>query len=221
MRSFVLLAALALACTPDTGDTDASTTDASTTVTPTATSVTTDADTSTGDASTTEPTTTGSTSGDNTTGEAAWCHGWDGADGEPHLELYNDTVLLADGGTLALECGGQGLFMFGLYPEFGGFTPASDNIGFDLVVDVEGHNSNPDGHFYSTVDAGYYVGCEDLIGGLFGVVPVFPPDNDDPLLLDGLPATLHVVMHSGADSVTLDMNVTLSVQPADDFAFCG
>ena len=31
---------------------------------------------------------------------------------------------------MPLECGGQGLFMFGLYGKFGGFTPTSDIVNF-------------------------------------------------------------------------------------------
>lgn len=175
------------------------------------------AETSTTDA-TGEPTTTT----DTTTGQAGFCHGWQTAAGAPFLELYGlDDAPLVDGGTLTLECGPQGLFMFGLYPKFGGFTPADDQIQFDLVVDVAGQNTNPDGHFFSTVDLGYYVGCEDLIGGVFGVVPVIPPDNADVPALDGLAADLHVTMKTPAGDVTLDFKQTLSAVKNDSWRFCG
>ncbi len=170
----------------------------------------------TSDATTGDPTTGG------TTGEAAYCHGWDGAAGPAHLELHNGDVLLADGGVLNLECGGQGLYMFGLYPTFGGFLPTNDNVTFELTVDVPGHNTNPDGHFYSNVSVIYYVGCEDLIGGVFGVVPILPPDNDDPLTLGGLTADVEVRLHAGDEVVTVKFTATLAVDPNDpSFMFCG
>ena len=180
-------------------------------------------DTSTGDAGTTDATTsptTGATS-EGTTGDLAYCYGWGGPDGEPHLELQNNGVPVVEGGELTLECGGQGLFMFGLYPTFGGFTPASDSLIFDVLVDVPGHNTAPGGHFYSS-SYSYYIGCEDLIGGTFGVVPILPPDSDDPLTLDGLPATVKVILQTGDVPVTLDFAVTLAVDANDSsFEFCG
>ncbi len=197
-----------------TSTTDEVTTTASTTTTDTST--TTEAPTTTTEATTTPATT------DTTTGEAAFCHGWDGPDGPPHLELRNNGILLAEAGTLTLECGGQGLFMFGLYPTFGGFIPEGDGITFAVTVDVDGHNTDPSGHFFSTEDYVYYVGCEDLIGGVFGVVPVLPPDNEDPLTLDGLPATVKVTLNIPGDPLTLEFAVTLAVDPSDpSFGFCG
>ena len=130
--------------------------------------------------------------------------------------------MLADGGTLPLECGGQGIFMFGLYAEFGGFLPTSDIIDFAVVVDVEGFNDNPEGHFYSADPIGYYVGCEPISGGPTGVVPIFTLDNlDDLTALDGKPADIHVVMHTDEGDVTVDFSVVLLVQKDDSWAFCG
>ncbi len=219
----VPLLSLALACTaggggPSGGSEDAGTAGPASSGDETGTT----ASTSTGDPTdaTGEPTTASAT--DATTGEAAFCHGWQTGAGEPYLELYGlDDAPLVDGGTLALECGPQGLFMFGLYPKFGGFTPAGDQIAFDIVVDVAGQNTNPDGHFFSTVDLGYYVGCEDLIGGVFGVVPVIPPDNADVPALDGLAADLHVTMKTPAGDVTLDFKQTLSAAKSDSWTSCG
>ena len=177
---------------------------------------------STSDPGPTTAATTSLTTTDATTGEPGFCHGWQTADGAPYLELYGlDGAQLVEGGTLSLECGPQGSFMFGLYPKFGGFTPASDQISFDIVVDVDGQNTNPEGHFYSTTAAGYYVGCEDLIGGVFGVVPVIPPDNADVLALDGLAADVHVVMHTPAGDVVVDLGQTLAAIKRDTWEFCG
>ena len=169
--------------------------------------------------STTEPT----TGDDSTTGGPAYCDGWQTDAGDPYLTLHNkEAVVLADGGTLPLECGGQGIFMFGLYAEFGGFLPTSDIIDFAVVVDVEGFNDNPEGHFYSADPIGYYVGCEPISGGPTGVVPIFPLDNlDDLTALDGKPADIHVVMHTDEGDVTVDFSVVLSVQKDDSWAFCG
>jgi hypothetical protein len=130
---------------------------------------------------------------------------------------------LADGATLPLECGGQGIFMFAMYAEFGGFMPTSDIVDFAVEVDVEGFNSNPEGHFYSATPVGYWVGCEQVDGGPpTGFVPIFPLDNlDDLTVLDGKPADIHVVMHTDEGAVTLDFSVVLSVQKDDSWGFCG
>lgn len=231
----VLLASLLLACGDSSGGTETKGTDASSTgsaastdgaSTSSASEVT--ASSSTDASSTAVPTsgdtgttTTGDTAS-STTGEPAWCYGWESAEGAPYLELHGrDAMPLVDGGQIQLECGGQGLFMFGLYPTFGGFTPPGDQITFDVVVDVEGHNTNPEGHFYSVTESGYYVGCEPIIGGVLGVVPVIPPDNEDVLTLDGLPADFHVVLHTGAGDVVVDLTMTLVAKDDGSWGFCG
>lgn len=205
-----------------TGDTDASTTAASTTAASTTASETGSAtDAPTTDAPTTNAPTTGDDSG--TTGGAAFCNGWDGDDGELELVLRDkDGNTLADGSTLPLECGAQGLFMFGLYPTFGGFTPASDSVDFKLVVDVEGFNSNPEGHFYSADPLGYYVSCDPILGGVLGVLPVFPLDNlADLTALDGKPAHVQVSMTTGGAPVVVELDLTLAVVPDASWGFCG
>ena len=156
------------------------------------------------------PTTTASSTG--SAGE--FCGGWQGAAGEPDLVLADkDGNPLTAGSTLPLECGGQGLFMFGLYPSFGGFTPAAD---------VDGYNTNPDGHFFSADPSSYYVGCEPLDGGVSGVVPIFPLDSLTDLgVLDGLPAALHVVLHTPDGDLVRDLAVTLSVVEDNTWSFCG
>jgi len=224
----VLLASLLLlACGDGTSGTDPGSTGASTggsttadATTTTGTGTATTAPT-TGDASSTADTADGST-GDATTGEPAWCHGWETAAGAPYLSLYGiDAAPLVDGGQIQLECGGQGSFMFGLYPNFGGFTPPGDQISFDVVVDVEGHNTNPEGHFYSATGFGYYVGCDPILGGVLGVVPVIPPDNEDLLALDGLPADFHVVLHTPNGMVVVDLALTLKATDDGSWGFCG
>ena len=172
--------------------------------------------TSSGEPTTGEPTTGELTTGEPTgtsassTGGEAYC-GFDEGAMSPFLEL---TVLgggaLTDGATWPLECGGQGLWMFGLYPLVGGWDPMATNITFTLSVDVEGYNINPEGHFFSGQD-GYYIGCEILDGGVTGVVPVLPPDGiADLSVLDGLPATVHVELDGGGTPLTVDAAVTLS-----------
>ena len=72
------------------------------------------------------------------------------------------TVLpLVDGGALQLQCGGQGVFMFEVYPVFGGFTPTDDYVEFQVVLDIDGHNEGPTGHFYGESTHNILVGCID------------------------------------------------------------
>lgn len=202
----------ALACTPGPATTTDQPTSSSTTdATATDATTTSDAPTTT-EATTTTSETTGEPTSSSTTGApAGYCWGLDDDAPAPFLELYDfDENLLAEGVTLSLECGSQGLWMFGLYPRFGGYDPMSDSVSFSVTVDVEGYNINPAGHFFSG-DVGYYVGCEDLIGGVFGVVPVLPPDElADPGVLDGLTATVHVELATGAETLTFDATMPLS-----------
>ncbi|MCB9703494.1 MAG: hypothetical protein H6711_16495 [Myxococcales bacterium] len=170
---------------------------------------------------------TSSTSGDatgtgSTSGGAEYCAGWEDAPAPAFLALDNLMMEpLVPGATLPLECGGQGLFMFGLYPRFGGFTPASEFLDFSVVVDVEGFNDNPEGHFFSG-PVSYYLGCEPILGGVGGVLPVIPWDEiPDLTALDGEPAQVHVVMHAPGGDVTVDVEVVLSAVKDDGWAFCG
>lgn len=241
-RPSPLLLLLPLACGPantgdtgDTSDTDTTTTPASSSTTEPATTApttgepaTTDSSTSPTSSTTTTTTTTDSTTTPGTettatTGELEFCQGWQGPQGAPFLDLYDkNNTLLQDGGVLPIECGGQGLFMFGLYPEFGGFIPPGDILDVDLVVDVEGFNNNPEGHFYSAHPVGYYVACDDIIGGVYGVIPIFPLDNlDDLTALDGKPAQVHVILPTGDEPLAVDLDVTLSVVKDDTWGFCG
>lgn len=200
------------------GSSDTTAASESATGTSTATDATAGTTTATTNATTDAPTTAASTG---SAGE--FCGGWQGAAGEPDLVLADkDGDPLTAGSTLPLECGGQGLFMFGLYPSFGGFTPAADHLDFTLAVDVDGYNTNPDGHFFSADPSSYYVGCEPLDGGVSGVVPIFPLDSLTDLgVLDGLPAALHVVLHTPDGDLVRDLAVTLSVVEDNTWSFCG
>jgi hypothetical protein len=179
--------------------------------------------TTTGDTTTTSDTTTTTTTTDTTdTTGADYCAGWQDAPPPAYLELRSVTdEPLQPGSTLPLECGPQGLFMFGLYPSFGGFTPTSDALEFTITVDVEGFNDNPAGHFFSG-PVGYYIGCDPVIGGVVGVLPVIPWDEITDLTeLDGKPAQIQVVMHAPSGDVTLDFAVVLAAVPSDAWGFCG
>ena len=159
----------------------------------------------TGEPTTGAPTGTGSSS----SGGEGYCDFNEGAQ-VPFLKLNSVKGPLDEGATWPLECGGQGLWMFGIYPVVGGWDPMSMNITFSVVVDVEGFNTNPAGHFFSG-PVGYYIGCEDLIGGVTGVVPVLPPDDlVDLAALDGLPATVHVEIDGGGTALVVDTTVILS-----------
>jgi hypothetical protein len=189
--------------------------DASTGATSGTTGATTNATTNaTTDGETTQSTTTQSTttqSTDPTTGgPVGYCHGFMVDASEKFLEMH---VLggepLVDGATWPLECGGQGSWMFGLYPGFGGWDPGGEFVNFTIVVDVEGFNDNPDGHFFSQ-EVGYYIGCEGVLGGVVGVAPVIPPDTlPDLAALDGKPATVTVSIPADGETLMISADVTL------------
>lgn len=172
--------------------------------------------------------TTGSVSAGVTTGPATgtatgatsepavnYCHGFQASAEEPFLSMYIlGGEMLEDGVHWPIECGGQGLWMFGLYPALGGWDPMNEGLTFTVEVDVEGHNNNPAGHFFSG-EVGYYIGCEDVLGGVLGVAPVFPPDDlADLAVLDGLPAQVRVTLVAGDQELMVEAAVTLSA-PSD------
>ena len=226
LRPRLSLILLFLACGPD-GDSADTTAASSGTTTAATADVSTGAPTSSAGTTTAQPSTSttvdASTAGTASTGDPAFCQGWETPDGAPYLVLHDRLgAELKNGGILPLECGAQGVFMFGLYPTFGGFVPPGDILDFQLVVDVEGFNNNPEGHFYSANPVGYYVSCDPVLGGVLGVLPVFPLDNLANLMdLDGKPAKVHVIMPTGDEPVAVDLDLTLSVVPGDDWMFCG
>ncbi|MEZ4448942.1 MAG: hypothetical protein R3B09_05620 [Nannocystaceae bacterium] len=201
----------AATATDSTDSTTASTTDASSTATTTATTTSTTAESTTS--------TTGvelcnfGTTGDSMGSEQPW------------IELYNKGVRLADAGVLNLECGFQGSFMFEVVPYFGSFTPADEYVYFNLWLDVDGHNENPDGHFYSNSSAPILVGCGEETGYDGGFANTFQmllfDLVTDLAALDGLPAHLHVDFVGDGVPVVVDLDLTLSVTPTDEWQFCG
>lgn len=162
----------------------------------------------TGEAPTTSGATTGAPFGE-------YCQGFDAAAPARFLELFDfQGEPLGEGATFPLECGGQGAWMFGLYPKLGGWDPQADVVTFTLTVDVDGFNSNPAGHFFSG-EVAYYIGCDPVIGGVIGVAPVLPPDDlADLAALDGLPASVRVEVDAGGEALVFDAGMTLSAPAA-------
>ena len=166
---------------------------------------------------TTSPPDTSSTTASDTTGsEAEWCNGWDETAARPFLQLYADSqqqTQLADGATWDITCGGQGSWMFPLYPALGGFVPAGGMVTFAVEIDVEGF-PGPTGPFYAgpmyLYDVECFSGADDSIGGFsHDCIAVLPPDDllADLSVLDGAIASVHVdLMDSGGTTVaTVDL----------------
>jgi hypothetical protein len=138
----------------------------------------------------------------------------------PWFELRNFDVVVADGTTLVLECGGQGSLMFYLRSTQGGFVPEGETAYYSVTLDVPGFDDlSPTGHFFQDPNAGVDVGCAaaDEFEGGFSLdgVAVIPPDALlDPTMVDGLPGMLHVELQvPGGTPVVLDAAVTLEVAP--------
>jgi hypothetical protein len=168
----------------------------------------------------TGPATTDPTEADSgsTTGDPNYC-GLDVMPGEdgPWFEVTHMGVPVTDGATLSMVCGSQGSLMFWLETHQGGVMPDDlENITYSITMDVPGFDDlSPTGHFYRNTEYGMYVGCEPIIGGITGGVPVFPPDALlDVTQVDGLPATLHVELVGDGETAVFDAEVVLEV-PAD------
>lgn len=224
LHSILLGAVVAAAgCGGDGDDTGASASGGSTSAGSTSQGSTSQGSTSgsTGDPTTGEA--TGGSSSGATTGQPGYCQGFDVGAASPFLEMrLKDGTAIADGLTWPLECGGQGFWMFGLYPSLGGWDPGSNDAIFSITVDVEGFNTNPDGHFYSNTMEYYYIGCEQTDGGVVGVIGVLPPDGiADLALLDGKMATVHVEISGGGQLLGADATMTLSAPAAQVMQGCG
>lgn len=140
----------------------------------------------------------------------------------PWFRLYNGTALVEDGAMLELECGGQGAWMFYLATEQGGFTPPGSAAYFAVTLDVPGFDElSPDGHFFDAPNYGVNLGCA---GGsdLAGIAVLLPDALTDPMVLDGVAATIHaaLLVPDGAP-VILDAAITLGVDPALGAQGCG
>lgn len=172
------------------------------------------ASTSDGPASSGEPEdTTGNTSEVSTTGGSSggttddddddyFCNGWDENATEPFLDVYADSqqkTLLESGGTWPISCGGQGSWMFALFPSLGGFTPVGGGVEFAIDIEVEGF-SGPGGQFHLSPGYPYDVVCSSG-GGTFvdggfehDCIAILPPDEylADLSVLDGAVATIDI-----------------------------
>jgi hypothetical protein len=226
--SATLALTAAFGCTlqigPDTSD-SAPATDPGTTTDDSGSGGTTTAAT-TGESSTsTAPTTTAATTSETsgTTGEVApeWCHGLD-PDGPAALTVANEAgVDIVDGTPLQVVCGGQGSVMIPIYPHFGGFIPDVDNLGFDVILDVDGFNLGPDGHFFGSIGHQHDVNCayqEPYYEGgySYSFIPIFPPDAiPDLAVLDGKPGVLQVTLYSPIGDMKLEAKVVLSAIDVD------
>lgn len=176
--------------------------------------------TDTGMTTSVTPTTTESSTGEP---EPQWCNGLD-PEGPATLTVANgEGVDLVDGAPLPVQCGGQGSLMIPIFPHFGGFIPNDENVGFDIILDVEGFNIGADGHFFASVGNQHDVDC--AYSGpynydySYAFIPIFPPDAiPDIVAVDGKPGVLHVTLHSPIGDMVFDANVVLTVPP--DFA-CG
>jgi|LNFM01.1.fsa_nt_gb hypothetical protein len=169
-------------------------------------------------APTTDATDDTSADSGSTTGDPNYC-GLDVMQGEdgPWFELSHMGVPVTSGATLTMECGAQGSLMFWLESHQGGVMPDEfENITYSVTMDVPGFDDlSPTGHFYRNTEYGMYVGCEPIIGGITGGVPVLPPDALlDVTQVDGLPATLHVELAGDGATAVFDVDVVLAV-PSD------
>lgn len=235
-RAALAALALALACNGGGGSTDASggsnsgaSTDPSSTTDTTATSSTTTASTSTTDdtgASTSAATATTSTSAATTGSEI--CHiggtGESGGAPGPWLELLHHDLPVIDGLVLSIECGFQGYYMLALVPYFGGFNPDGVFVSLSVVMDVPGHNTNPDGHFFSDDDLQFYIGCAIPDGSDPCIIAILPPDDiTDVTTLNGLTGTLSVTLHpdGGGPDVQVGADVLIASIPDASWRFCG
>lgn len=226
----LLVALWSLAACGDDGSAEGSTGDPPTTTAPTTTAPTTSPTTTTptvDDSGTTGSSSTGrETSGSTTTGEIMLCNGWsDEGPDAPWLELYDSNAqLLASGGPLAVECGGQGSWMFPIYPHMGGWEPAFPGLVFSVEVVVEGF-PGPFGSFYDEPNYYYDIECgggiETFDGGFsHDCIAVLPPDDLSALEgLDGASATIHVELEvDGGQPLVVDLTDMVISAPPDVIA---
>jgi len=228
---FVLVGVLLPACADDDSSADASGSSSGSTSTgsvdPSTNGPITGPGNESGYATTSTSTSTGTsgssfgTSVDSTTGAEALCNGWSERGPEtPWLELYDASGRpLASGGTYSLLCGGQGSWMFPVYPEMGGWQLTDTSLLFSVEVVVEGF-PGPFGSFYVEPEYYYDLEClaETFDGGFaHDCIAVLPPDDiADLAALDGAAATIHVsLMVDGDEPLVMDLvDMTISA-PAD------
>ncbi|MBK7828478.1 MAG: hypothetical protein IPJ59_25280 [Nannocystis sp.] len=183
------------------------------------TPTTTDAPTSGGTGTSDPGTSTSSTgsTGSDETGPVLpqWCNGYnpDTADFTVH---NNKDESIMDGSTLAAECGGQGSVMIPVFPHFGGFMAVADSVTFDVILDVEGWNLGPNGHFFEALAHGHEINCaqeqDTYYGGYsYSFIPIFPPDGiPDVNVINGAAGHLHLTLHTPDGDVPFDADVVMS-----------
>jgi len=197
----VLVGALLLPACGDDGNAD----DANDSNEPTSSAVT-DTDT--------DPT---ASSVDSTSGAEMLCSGWSEEGDAPWLELYGSGgVELASGGMLTLECGGQGFWMFPIYPRMGGWELADTTLDFKIDVVVEGF-AGPFGSYYAEDSYPYGLECigDDFGGFAHDCITVFPPDDSELAMVDGAPATVHIELAvDGGDPIIIDLTDMTMSAPA-------
>ena len=125
--------------------------------------------------------------------------------GELLLAVYHRGAELTPGTELRLSCGFQGFYMLEFAITVSGFKVEGELFAADIVIDVDGYNVGPEGHFYTTdVFEGFgfpVEGC-DFAGRFHHFV--IPPDEIAPLtVLDGQLATVHVAVHVDAQTTLI------------------
>jgi hypothetical protein len=183
-------------------------------------------DGTTTDGTTTDGTTTGmETTGTETTGGEEFCGLADGPD-EPWFTIYERGMPLEPGGTIYLECGGQGLFMFELEPAIGGVIPEGDYIPFHVELDVEGGFNIGNGGHFASGDFNIFVGCcdYDYEYGCFYepyTIILLPPDAiADKEAFHGQQGTLHVTMTGPGEPIEQIIDVELWAVADQSWEFC-
>ncbi len=173
---------------------------------------------------TSEPTSTtaeptSGTTADTDTGveEPMWCNGFSPNTGELSvLNGLNDTIV--DGSPLQAECGGQGTLMIPIYPKFGGFEPDGDSVTFDVILDVQDFNLNPNGHFFETTGHVHEIECsqeeDTYYGGYsYSFIPIFPPDAiPDINAVDGKPGLLKLTLHTPQGDVPFEADIVIAAE---------
>lgn len=119
----------------------------------------TEATTDTTTATTTTDTTTTTTDTTGEPPEEEFCGLADNGTDEPWFTVYERGMPLEPGGTIYIECGYQGLFMFELEPAIGGVIPEGDSIPFHVELDVEGGFNIGNGGHFASGDFDIFVGC--------------------------------------------------------------
>lgn len=151
----------------------------------------------------------------------------DGPD-EPWFEVWEHGMPLEPDGTIYLECGAQGSFMFELEAELGNVIPPDgSHVPFHAELDVAGgFNIGPNGHF-AVGDFDLFVGCcDDLEYDYYCYyettrLRLFPPDAiADMASLHEQTGTLTVTMTGPDGPVEQAIDVQLWAVDEGDWEWC-